>query len=79
MATVIWRLDGLSRQILSSLKFKECCIFQRVGKNQIPECIWAAQKATVSKLIAERGGFPTLGFTPGSAVKRQLTKMIGIE
>ena len=69
MATVIWRLDGLSRQILSSLKFKECCIFQSVGKNQIPECIWASQKATVLKLIAGRGGFPTLGFAPGSAVK----------
>ena len=69
MATVIWRLDGLSRQILASLKSKESCMFQRVGKNQIPECIWAAQKATVLKLIAGRGGFPTLGFAPGSAVK----------
>jgi|TARA_B100001063_G_C16623030_1_gene481729 hypothetical protein len=69
MATVIWRLDGLSRQILASIKSKEHCMFQRVGKNQIPECIWAAQKATVLKLIAGRGGFPTLGFAPGSTVK----------
>ena len=69
MATVIWRLDGLSRQILASLKSKESCMFQRVGKNQIPECIWAAHKATVSKLIADRVGFPTFGFAPGSAVK----------